>query len=469
MAASKMAAPARAVGSSGQRRELRFADRRLSRRVLAVTVWLILLVNAAVIVRLWYAGGGVSSVHGWGDFFTTVGRITGLLGAYFLLIQVLLLARIPIVERLMGFDRGTVWHRRNGKLALYLVLAHVVFITLGYASMDRISLQAEASALISNYPGMIAATVGTGLMVVVVLTSLVIVRRRLRYETWYLVHLTAYSSIVLTWFHEIPTGNELAANSTAAAYWTALYLVTLALLVLFRLFQPAIAAFRHRMRVSEVISEGPNVISLRITGRRLDRLGARPGQFFLWRFLSQRGRWWEAHPFSLSAAPDGESLRITVKNSGDFTSRIADVVPGTAVVAEGPFGAFTDGVRRGDRTVLIAGGIGITPVRALIEDMDGDLTVIYRAVSEEDLIFRRELSALASNRGVKIFYVIGDHRAPGAGRLLSPEHLRQMVPEIDHCDVYVCGPPAMMRFIAKNVRDAGVPATHIHTEQFALA
>jgi predicted ferric reductase len=426
--------------------------------------WLVVVINAGVIVWLWYRNGGISSVHGLGDLWTTIGRITGLLGAYFLLIQVLLLARLPW---LTGFDRMTVWHRRNGKLCLYLVLAHVVFITIGYASLDHLSIPSEISSLLNNYPGMLAATIGTGLMIVTVVTSLVIVQRRLRYEAWYLVHFTGYASIGLAWFHEIPTGNELVLNPTAAAYWTALYLATLALLVLFRVLQPTIRGFFHDLRVAEVREEGPGVVSVRITGRRLDRLQARAGQFFLWRFLTAN-RWWEAHPFSLSAAPDGRSLRITAKNLGDFSGHLGEIKPGTRISAEGPFGVFTADASRNPQVALIAGGIGITPIRALMEEMAGDLVVIYRVVREEDAIFAEELGTLAKERGIRLIYVIGDHAAPGGDRLLSPEHLRELVPDLPSRDVYICGPPGMARIIERNVRAANVPRRHIHTERFAL-
>jgi predicted ferric reductase len=430
-------------------------------------LWLIVLSNAAVIVWLWWRDGGVSSVHGTGDLWTSIGRVTGLLSAYLALLQLLLLARLPFLEQLSGFDRLTVWHRRNGKLTLGLVLAHVVFITLGYAALDRLSLPSEVSSLLNNYPGMVAATIGTGLMIAVVVSSLVIVRRRLRYELWYAVHFTAYAAIALAWFHQIPTGGDLVLNATASAYWTSLYLATLGLLVIFRLVQPAFQTFRFRLRVAAVTPEGPSAISVWITGRRLERLRAQPGQFFLWRFLA-RNCWWESHPFSLSRAPDGRSLRITVKGLGDFTSRIGELKPGTAVVAEGPFGLFTEVVRRRARVALIAGGIGITPVRALLETMEGDLVALYRAMREEDIIFRAELDEIARRRGVRIVYVIGDHRDPGGERLMSPEHLQELIPDIARRDVYVCGPPGMATFIEENVEQAGVPHHHIHIERFAL-
>jgi predicted ferric reductase len=443
---------------------------RAGRRLATSTaVWAFVAGNAALMIWLWVHGGNVSDDLTTGELLTSLARITGLLGAYSALLQVLLLARLPAVERLFGFDRLTVWHRWNGHACLDLILAHVVLSVWGYALMDKISLPSEVSTMLGGgvYPGMITATVGTALLIAVVVTSVVIVRRRLRYEAWYAVHLLAYAGIALAWFHQIPTGNELVLDRVAADYWRALYLGTLGLLVAFRIFGPALNALRYRLRVAEVVAEGPGIVSLRITGRRLDRLEASPGQFFLWRFLDRK-RWWASHPFSLSAAPDGRSLRITVKALGDFSSRLAEIAPGTLVLAEGPFGVFTEAARRREKIVLIAGGIGITPIRALMEDMSGDVIVIYRVVRDEDVIFREELEELAREREITLVFVVGDHATEDGARLLSPAHLQELVPDIAERQVYVCGPPAMTEFLGRNVRGANVPPRLIHTEKFAL-
>jgi predicted ferric reductase len=431
-------------------------------------VWALVLGNAAIIVWLWVHGGNVTTRSA-GDVVTSAARLTGLLGAYLALLQVLMLARIPALERLVGFDRLTVWHRWNGHACLDLVLAHVVLSVWGYALLDRISVPKEISTMLGGgvYPGMITATVGTALLIAVVCTSVVIVRRRLPYEWWYAVHLLAYAGIALAWFHQIPTGNELVLDRVAADYWRALYLATLALLVVCRVVAPAASAVRHRLRLAEVIEEGQGVVSLRIEGRRLHRLSARPGQFFIWRFLA-RGHWWSAHPFSLSRAPDGRSLRITVKALGDHTSRLAALRPGTRVVAEGPFGVFTEAVRRARKTVLVAGGIGITPVRALAEEMQGDVVVLYRVIDSGDLVLRSELDELTAARGIRVHYVVGDHRTDEGARLLSAAHLRELVPDLLERDVYVCGPPAMTDAVVHNVRAAGVPRRLVHVERFTL-
>jgi predicted ferric reductase len=276
----------------------------------------------------------------------------------------------------------------------------------------------------------------------------------------------AYAAIALSWFHEIPTGNELVLSRVAADYWRALYIATIVVLVLWRVLVPLARATRYRLRVAEVTPEGPGVVSLRITGRSLDRMGAHAGQFFLWRFLARRA-WGTAHPFSLSAMPEDGSLRITIKGLGDHTARVAQIPPGTRVLAEGPFGVFTDDRRHSDKAVLIAGGIGITPIRALMETMKGDLIVLYRALTDDDVIFRDELDGIARARGAVVHYLIGDHTGNGR-ELLAPKHLLELVPDLVERDVFLCGPPAMAAFILKYVREARVPRRQIHAERFAL-
>ena len=429
----------------------------------------VIVANAAWMIHLWVHGGNLHT-SGTGDVLISIGRITGLLGAYLALIQVLMLARLPSLDRLIGFDRMTIWHRRNGKACITLIVVHVITITAGYTLVDQVGVGKEISTLLGTYPGMVTATVGTGLLLAVVGTSLMIVRRRLRYEAWYAVHLLAYAGVALGYLHQVPTGNELTADPSAQRYWHLLYIVPLGLLVVFRVLLPLLRAWWHGLRVDEVIRETPHVVSVYISGRHLDRIGARAGQFFIWRFLAA-GLWWESHPFSLSMAPHGARLRITVKASGDYTGRLASIRAGTRVMADGPFGRFTADVRRHPEAVLIAGGIGITPIRALLEDLpqSSGVTVVYRAMAEEDVVFRGELDALANERGIHIHYVVGDHREASAAHLLTPAHLDELVPNIRGSDVFLCGPPGLVAAIRRTLREAKVPGRNIHLEEFAFA
>jgi predicted ferric reductase len=438
---------------------------RLARWALA----LLAVANAGIVVSLWLRSGGPRDIHDTATLLTGLGRVTGLLGAYLVLVELLLLARLPVLDRLVGFDRLTVWHSRNGKACLALLLAHAALITAGYTVGDGISLPDQVERLITGYPGVITATAGLVLLIGVVVSSIVAVRRRLRYETWYFVHLYAYLAVALAFSHQLATGTDFVGEPVARAYWYALYLGTLGAIVVFRLGVPLARSARHRLRVERVVEEAPGVTSVEIGGVRLDRLKARAGQYFTWRFLT-RDRWWEAHPFSLSAAPDGRRLRITVKELGDYTAAVRAIPPGTRVIAEGPFGAFTTAARRRPRVALIAGGVGITPIRALLEDMPGgpgDIAVVYRALSPGDVILREELDELARRRGAEVHYVLGDHRESGAQELLSPEHLLRLVPDIADRDVYVCGPPAMTEATRASLGRSGVSRRHIFTERFA--
>jgi predicted ferric reductase len=420
--------------------------------------------NVVVILVLWLRAGGVTDVDGIADALTSAGRLTALLGAYLALVAVLLLARVPTLEQLAGFERLTGWHRSVARSCLVLLLAHAALTTAGLTLGDRVSLPREAGRLVSQYPGVITATAGLVLLIAVAVTSAVIARRRLRYETWYFVHLYSYLAIALAFSHQIATGKDFVGDPAARAYWTALYIFTLGALVLFRVAVPLARGARHRLRVSRVVEEAPGVVSIEMTGRDLERLGAQPGQFFLWRFLT-RGRWWQAHPFSLSAPPDAQRLRITVKGSGDFTSRLGELRPGTRVLAEGPYGSFTADARRRPRVALIAGGAGITPIRALLETMPagpGDLTLVYRAAQPEDIVFRAELERLAQIRGADLHFVVG----PSCE--LSRETLARLVPDIAERDAFVCGPPAMVDATRASLLAAGVPARHVFSERFAL-
>jgi predicted ferric reductase len=421
-----------------------------------------LLANVAVVVALWATSAAETGAAAGTP--AEIGRLCGLLGALLVLVELLLLARLPVLERAAGFERLLVWHRWNGRACVVLLVAHATLIVVAYARADERSIPAQVLRLIEEFPGVITALAGLVVLLAVVLTSAALARRRLRYETWYFLHLYAYLAVALAFSHQLATGTAFVGRPAARTYWTALYLATLAAIVGFRIVLPVARSLRHRLQVERVVAEAPGVVSIEIGGVRLGRLHARAGQFFTWRFLT-RDRWWEAHPFSLSAAPDGRRLRITVKGVGDHTARLAQLAPGTRVIAEGPFGAFTAAARRRERVAMIAGGVGITPIRALLEEMTGDVAVVYRALRPEDIVLRAELDELAQERGVELHYVVGDHRGD---ELLSPDHLLRLVPDIAARDVYVCGPPAMTDATRASLARSGVPRRQILTERFAF-
>jgi predicted ferric reductase len=433
------------------------------------------VLSVVVVLALWLSHRGLSALVDPTSFASSAGRMVGLIAADLLLIQVLLMARIPWLERWYGQDRLARRHRQVGFWSFWLMLGHVVLITIGYAQADRSGLVSEFWSLTTTYPGMLLATVGTALLVGVVVLSIRAARRSMRYESWHLLHLYAYLGVGLALPHQIWTGTDFNNSGVARAYWWTLWVAALGAILAFRVGTPLWRSMRHSLRVHHVVHEGPGVVSVYLRGRKLDELPVRAGQFFLWRFLDGPG-WTRANPYTVSAAPRGTGLRITVKNLGDGSARLARLRKGTRVLVEGPYGALTAAKRRHRKVLLIAAGVGITAMRALLEDLvaaPGDITLLYRVRRMGEAVFRRELEETARRRGDRIIYLDG-HRGADGSWLPAPTNargevgaLRWLVPDVHEHDVFLCGPPEWMARVRQTLDDAGVPAEQVHSEEFA--
>jgi predicted ferric reductase len=427
--------------------------------------------NLGLISGFWWFSSGFEISHSSSDAFNGLGRVTGLLGTYLVLCQLLLMARSRWLESGLGFERMAVLHRWNGYVAVSLLIGHGVFQTLGYQLGDGRDVASQLGDFVAHYPGLVGALVALGLFIVVAAMSVVIARRRLAYETWYYIHLYAYVAVALAFTHQVATGVDFAGNPLFVAYWYFLYASTLGLLILHRVVEPLLSYRRHRFHVQSVQKEARGVFSIYIAGRNLGDFGARAGQFAIWRFVD-RSRWWQAHPFSISAVPDGRRLRITVKNIGDFSGAIHSVKAGTPVLVEGPFGKFTER-SAGRHVLLIAGGIGITPIRALAEEMaaDGfDVRVLYRAHGPGDVVFKNEFEALKDALAIRLDYLLteegGHRRAHDAW--FGARELIKLVPDIKQRVVYICGPAPMAASLHASLHAIGVPPHQVRTEAFRL-
>ncbi len=422
----------------------------------------------ALILAMWVRHGGLDQLDSVGGILTGIGQVTALYGAYLALVQLVLMSRAPWLEQVFGMDRLTAAHRWVGFACLWLLVGHGVFTTTGYALGDRSSVLAEAWTLLTTYPYVLMATAGFALFVAVAVTSVRAARRRLSYETWFGIHLYAYLAIALAFLHQLAVGADFVNDPLARGFWIALYVATFGLLFVFRVGHPVVRSLRHDLRVANVVEEAPGVVSIYVTGRDLERLPVASGQYFLWRFLTRDG-WWKAHPFSISAAPNGQFLRTTVKALGDRSAELQGIHVGTRVFVEGPYGIMTGSRRQTRGALLIAGGVGITPLRALFEDMPADgraLSVIYRARSEREVIFRQELDTLARLRGAAVHYRLGRRARPGQPDPLGPAAIIAVVPDVALRDVYLCGPRSMMEGARRALRRLSVPDAQIHWERF---
>jgi predicted ferric reductase len=398
--------------------------------------------------------------------FLSLAKFFGLHVAAVMMVQLVLVARLPWLDRRLGMDRLTAWHRWVGIGLAWTIACHATFVLLGFARLDDATVPdtfVSLAGITASLLGMCAA----GIVVVVVLVSTRYARRRLPYEVFRYVHLLLYVAIGLALVHQALEGTSFDAP-IANAYWWTVWALVIAALLWFRAVVPIRRNLRHRFRVAAVVAESDEVVSVYVTGRDLDGFPARAGQFCIWRFPAHFG-WWQANPFSLSDAPDGKTLRLTVKAVGATSAGLRALPVDSRVLVEGPYGAFTTLQQSTGATLLVAGGIGVTPIRALLEEVTGQAVVIYRVSSPADAVLLPELETIAAERGADLRVIAG---RTGEGDPPIPPFdagtLAAMVPDIAERDVYVCGPPPMTQAVLGALRELGLPRAQVHYERFGL-
>lgn len=393
-----------------------------------------------------------------------IGHAAGLLGAYGIIVMVLLSARVPWLERAIGQTGLIAWHRRLGPWPLLLIAVHATFTLIGYAAAQRSGVLAEFGRFTGN-EDVLFAMIGAGILLLAGVSSYRRLRRRLAYQTWWRLHLYIYLGLFFAFGHQISTGQAFVDHPVARIWWISMWAGTLALVICFRATLPVLRSGRHGLEVARVIPSGPGLWSVIFKGRELDRLPVSGGQFFRWRFEGTATSN-HYHPYSISALPGGNRMRITVKAVGADSAGIADLAPGDRVGIEGPYGGLTADRLRGDRVLLIGAGVGSAPLRSLLEDLDPvvDVVVILRASTRAELVLRDEFAAELAGRGGRLIELVGS-RATVA---LDRESLSVEVPDLADRDVFICGPDGFTATVVRAVRAAGVPWRRVHRESFSF-
>jgi predicted ferric reductase len=404
----------------------------------------------------------INTVYG---AIVSASRLAALVGTYLSVIGIFLIARIPAVEKSIGHDQLVIWHRNLGPWSLYLIGAHFLLVLVGYAGQDQMSLASEIWRMLNNFAWMWWALVGLVLMVQAGITSYKRARAKYSYETWWILHVLTYGAVASAFMHQIENGQMFIGHPLNRAYWIGLYALMAFSVIYWRFALPVARSLRHDLRVESVVEESPDVYSVIMKGRNLAALGAEGGQFFEWRFAS-RGHFLVAHPYSLSASPTARYIRITVKGLGDHSRSMVTIKPGTRVFIEGPYGAFRAGQAKKKRVVLIGGGIGVTPVRALLDEFKDSVRIdfIYRVSREEDLALKDELDQIAQRSGgsTTIHYMVGSR----SQYPMDAAHLLSVVPHVRQSDIYICGPKALVWAVMQAADELGISPDRVHNEEF---
>ena len=399
------------------------------------------------------------------------GRLFGLLAATFALTQFLLMGRILWIERPFGLDHLAGYHRFNGYAAITAILIHAPLVVLGYALSAKTNFFAQYTDVVLHYQYTFRALIAEILFVLVVASSIYIVRRKLKFESWYFVHLIVYAAIVLSFAHQLAIGGSFLASPLAHNYWIAVYVFVGVNVLFYRFSLPSINMLRFNFRIARVEKETATTTSVYISGRSLSKWSAKPGQFVLVRFLEGKFALQE-HPFSLSAVPYNDEFRLTIRNSGDYTSTISSLKPGARVLVSGPFGRFTSDIAITNKRLFIAGGVGITPLRTMLTEAlatKKDCVLLYGNRTTNDVIFKEELTRL-EKLGLKIIHVFSDPPKGFSGETgyVDGPRIERLVPDFASRDIYVCGPPAMMDGVIEAMTKTALPHDQLHYERFSL-
>ncbi|HYE59807.1 MAG TPA: ferredoxin reductase family protein [Candidatus Kapabacteria bacterium] len=435
-------------------------------------VWNILLwANWAIIVLFWWNGASALFSAGFSSIVIAFGRLAGLVAAYMILLQFFFMGRTPWLERVFGLDRLSRIHQTNGRWGFLFLMLHPILLVWGNSIQSGVGPITQLMSFFTDYEHVALAMFGLLLFIIVVASSIYIVRRKLRYETWYFVHLLTYLAVFFSYRHQVEIGGTLLSSRLFYGYWILLYTLVFANHLLFRFVRPLYSSLSHQFRVSRIVRENYNTVSVYITGKRLHAFSIHPGQFMIVRFLT-KGVWWQAHPFSLSFLPHGNELRITVKEVGDFTKQLAHIPIGTRLLIDGPYGVFTDFFCVSDKVLLIAGGIGITPIRSLVEQMaqkKKDVVLLYANKTQDDIVFKDELDAIAKRSNIRITHVLSDDPAfTGEKGRVDDEKIQRLVSDVSSRDVYLCGPVPMMDALVQSLQKLKVPLSRIHYEKFSF-
>ncbi|RJL07488.1 ferric reductase-like transmembrane domain-containing protein [Paracoccus siganidrum] len=230
-------------------------------------------------------------------------------------------------------------------------------------------------------------------------------------------------------------------------------------------------------RVTHNIAErgGVHTLVLEPLGQGLRR--RRPGQF-AWLTLGHSPYGLREHPFTLSDAPEGgPSIAMSIKPLGDFTDKAVTTPVGATAWLDGPYGAFSIDMEPGaPGFVMIAGGIGITPVISNLRAMAarGDMrpvVLFYANPDWEGVTFREELEALQERMRLKIVHVIEEPPDDWEGetghltKKILARHLGEATRDWPHM---LCGPVPLTDAAKQALRELGVPLWRIDSEIFDM-
>lgn len=397
-----------------------------------------------------------------GSIIYTVSVLSAVLGTYLMLILMLFIARLPIIEHAYGQDKLIRWHKVLGPISIWLIILHIFLIVLDHAG-GLSAISAWAATLFSDIvelQWLFSAAVSTLLFAIAGIASWKRIRYRMRYTTWWTIHLYLYLAVIFSFMHQVSLGGPFA-RGLGKALWIACFIGVFAAIIWYRIAVPVWRSVRGHVVVTKIIKENSHVTSVIVSGRNLEKIATTPGQFFYWRFDTP-GLMYMAHPYSVSDCSTPNQLRISVKGYGAASKAFVNLRPGTRVYLEGPYGVSTPETAATQRVILVAAGIGIAPLLPLATELakHHDIDLIYRVSRESDLIFTSELQALAQRPNVTLHLLAGSRKVYP----LDARMIQDILGDVTESTIYLCGPSRFIEHVTKGMLTLSADRERIHTE-----
>ncbi|MDF2371244.1 MAG: ferredoxin reductase family protein [Rhizobiaceae bacterium] len=407
------------------------------------------------------------------SFWNELATGAGLLAFAIILIEFILSGRFRSVSGRTGMDVTMRFHQLLARTALALALIHP-FLYRGLFGYQRPWDVTRQLTLTTDFTALTTGLVTWILLPAFVFLSIARDQLPYKYETWRWMHGLGALAIAGFGLHHTLHAGRYSQDPILGFVWMAMFAIAVASLLYVYLAEPILQR-RRPWRVASVRPVALKTWELSLQPQGHTGLCFQAGQF-AWLNIGHSPFSLKENPFSISSAPaeDGR-LQFVIKELGDFTSSVGQIKPGTKAYIQGPFGHLTVTDRNEPGIALIAGGVGIAPLLGILRQLhrqnDGrPTTLVYGNRTEEQIAYRHELDALATDLGTTIAHVLSEPSATwsGATGIIDDRLIRSLFGSREHKDwLYVlCGPPAMMEAVEKALIALGIPSRNILSERF---
>lgn len=428
-----------------------------------IALYLLITLSPLLILLIHPAPGGRGF---WIEFSAALGYV----GLAMMMLQFALTARFDAIAAPYGIDIVLQYHRYITQVAFILILAHPIILFLSDAEYLQLLNFFEAPWRARF------AVVSTIALILLVVTSIWRQKLKLNYEVWRTSHgILAITTVGLGLAHAFGV-NYYLSLPWKALLWILLALLALGSLIYVRLIKPWLMT-QKPYRVEAVVPQRGDVYTLVLRPQGHEGFQFLPGQF-AWLTLDRSPFHIQEHPFSFSSNGDRpEQVALTIKATGDFTNTIKDVQPGTKAYIDGPHGAFTPDRFDCAGLVLIANGVGVTPMISILVTLAerGDhrpTRLIYANGDWDDVTFREDLDYLNKRLdSLTVTHVIKNPPEDwhGESGYLDKEVLERHIPrDREGWRYFLCGSPRFLDQVEKALHELGVPAKYVHMEHFNL-